>query len=138
MRSRRAGSARSRRLQTDFGGSPKLYPVKEVHPISRLAFRRKNVEQFVIIYAYIEPTARRPEGLVNIRAIRHGAKEDGLFRVEESRATAGWEFPPLRAGHHARDACWRGDPVDYGTAADATPYRTRGATRASDVSAETQ
>ena len=76
--------------------------MEDVHPISRLAFRRKNVEQFVIIYSYIEPTARRPEGMVNIRAIRQGAKEDVLFRVEESRAIAGWEFPPLRTGHHAR------------------------------------
>jgi plasmid stabilization system protein ParE len=108
--------------------SPKLYPVEDAHPTSRLGFRRKNVKQFVIIYAYIEPTARRPEGMVNIRAIRHGAKEDVLFRVEEGRAIAGWEFPPLRTGHHTRNACWRGEPIDYGTAADAMLYCTRGAT----------
>jgi plasmid stabilization system protein ParE len=81
--------------------SPKLYPVECVHPISHLRFRRKIVAQFVIIYAYIEPTARRPSGIVSIRAIRHAAREDVLFRVEQSRAIPGWAFPPLRTGHQA-------------------------------------
>ena len=78
--------------------SPKLYPVESVHPVSRLEFRRKTVGQFVIIYAYIEPTVRRPGGIVSIRAIRHGAREDVFFRVEESRPIAGWRFSSLRTG----------------------------------------
>ena len=40
--------------------SPKLYPVEEVHAISGLEFRRKNVGQFAIIYAYLEPTPTLP------------------------------------------------------------------------------
>lgn len=79
--------------------SPRLYAVESAHPITRLEFRRKNVGQFVIVYAYIGPTARRPSGIVSIRAIRHAAREDVLFRVEESRVIAGWELPPLRTGH---------------------------------------
>lgn len=82
--------------------SPRLYPVEDVHPTTRLEFRRKTVGRFVIIYAYIQPTARRPCGIVSIRAIRHGAREDVFFRVEESRAAGGWEFPPLRTGHHVQ------------------------------------
>jgi hypothetical protein len=108
--------------------SPRLYPVEAVHPISRLEFRRKIVGQFVIVYAYIEPTVTRPSGIVSIRAIRHGAREDVFFRVEESRAIAGWESPPLRTGLHAQDARWPGEPIGYGTAADAMLYCTRRAT----------
>jgi len=79
--------------------SPKLYPVEDVHPFSGLEFRRKNVGQFTIIYAYVEPTARLPKGMVSIRAIRHGAQQDVLLRVEELRAISGREFPRLRTGH---------------------------------------
>jgi hypothetical protein len=71
----------ARRLTSD----PKLYPVESVHPVSLLEFRRKNVGQFAILYAYLEPTAALPGGVVSVRAIRHGAEEDVLFRVEESR-----------------------------------------------------
>jgi hypothetical protein len=84
--------------------SAKLYPVEGVHPLSCLEFRRKIVGQFVIIYTYIEPTVRRPSGIISIRAIRHGAREDVFFGVEEPGAISRWEFPPLRTGHHARDA----------------------------------
>ena len=80
--------------------SPKLYPVEKIHPVSGLDFRRKNVGQFAIIYAYLEPTSSLPNGEVSIRAVRHGAKEDVLFRVEEPRSISEGQFPRLRTGHH--------------------------------------
>lgn len=79
--------------------SPKLYPIEHVHPVSGLEFRRKNVGQFVIIYAYLEPTSSLPHGEVSIRAVRHGAKEDVMLRVEEHRSHPGSRFPRLRTGH---------------------------------------
>ncbi len=65
--------------------APKLYPIEEVHPVSGLEFRRKNVGQFVILYAVLEPTPATPCGVVSIRRVRHAAEEDVLFRVEERR-----------------------------------------------------
>lgn len=79
--------------------NPKLYPVESVHPISGLEFRRKSVGQFVIIYAYIEPTTADPRGLVSVRSIRHSAEEDVFFQVEESRPSgAARPFPRLFVG----------------------------------------
>jgi plasmid stabilization system protein ParE len=65
--------------------SPKLYPVEEVHSVSGLELRRKNVGRFVIIYAFLEPTPSLPGGEVSIGRVRHAAEEDVLFRVEERR-----------------------------------------------------
>jgi plasmid stabilization system protein ParE len=79
--------------------APKLYPVEAVHPVTGLQFRRKIVGQFTIVYSYLEPTASPPRGIVSVRAVRHGASEDVLFRVEESRATFGCGFPILTTGH---------------------------------------
>src|SRR4051812_40684016 len=42
--------AAARRLRD----APKIYPVQEVHPISGLEFRRRNVGQFTMLYAYLE------------------------------------------------------------------------------------
>ncbi len=71
----------ARRIAND----PKLYPIEWVHPISLVEFRRKNVDPFVIIYTYFEPTASMRDGLVSIRAIRHGAQQNIRWGVEESR-----------------------------------------------------
>jgi plasmid stabilization system protein ParE len=79
--------------------SPKLYPVEHIHPVTGLEFRRKNVGQFAIIYAFLEPTPSLPEGEVSIRAIHHGAKEDVMLRVEEPRLISANHFPRLRTGH---------------------------------------
>lgn len=79
---------------------PKLYPVEAIHPISGLDFRRKNVGQFAIIYSWLEPNRALPNGMVSVRAIRHGAEEDVLFRVEESRVATS-EFGPLRTHDHS-------------------------------------
>lgn len=65
--------------------SPKLYPIEEIHPVNGLEFRRKNIAQFVIIYAFLEPAPSMPYGCVSIRRVRHAAEEDVLFRVEERR-----------------------------------------------------
>jgi plasmid stabilization system protein ParE len=72
----------ARRIAND----PGLYPVEWAHPISLVAFRRKNVDPFVIVYAYFEPSTSMPNGLVSIRAIRHGAQQDIRWGVEESRS----------------------------------------------------
>jgi hypothetical protein len=66
--------------------APKLHPVEATHPVSGLEFRRKNVGQFAIVYAYIEPTEAAPGGVVSVRAVHHGAEQDVFFRVEEARA----------------------------------------------------
>lgn len=65
--------------------SPKLYPVEKIHAVNGLEFRRKNVGQFAIFYAYLEPTPSAPGGVISIRRVRHGAEQDVLFRVEERR-----------------------------------------------------
>ena len=65
--------------------SPKLYPVEEVHAVSGLEFRRKNIGQFALIYAFLEPSPSQPKGEISIRRVRHGAEEDVFFRVEERR-----------------------------------------------------
>jgi plasmid stabilization system protein ParE len=103
---RRYGGQPARRVREIYTAArlipdaPKLYPADAVHPASGLELRRKNVGQFVIIYAYLEPTPSLPRGKVSIRAVRHGAREDVLFHVEESRAASGSPFPRLRTGYH--------------------------------------
>src|SRR5262245_62922603 len=75
-----------RRIRAIFKGawalreSPKLYPIEDVHAVSGLEFRRKNVDQFVIIYAYLEPTSSEPSGVVSIRRVRHAAEQDVMLR----------------------------------------------------------
>jgi plasmid stabilization system protein ParE len=80
--------------------SPKLYPIEEVHAVSRLEFRRKIVGQFVIIYALLEPTSALPYGGVSIRRVRHAAEEDVLFRVEERREPGVPRSHGLSTRHH--------------------------------------
>jgi len=82
--------------------SPKLYPVVAVHPTKGLEFRRKIVGQFTLVYAYLEPNSALPRGMVSVRAVRHGASEDVLLRVEEKRApSAVSPTTPLRTGHRS-------------------------------------
>jgi hypothetical protein len=71
---------------------------------SRLLMKRRNrptLRKFSIIYAYLEATDSLPRGMVSVRAIRHGAEEDVLFRVEEERAIAGGWQSGLRTGHYS-------------------------------------
>lgn len=81
--------------------NPKLYPAEHVHPVSGIEFRRKNVGNFSIIYAFFEPTPALPKGEVSIRAVRHGAEEDLLFGVEESRANPGGLIVRLETGYRS-------------------------------------
>jgi hypothetical protein len=83
---------RIRREARRIANDPRLYPVEWVHPITLLEFRRKNVDQFVIIYTYFEPTRSLPLGLVSIRAVRHGAQQNVRWGVEEARTD--W-LPPF-------------------------------------------
>lgn len=78
--------------------NPKMYPVEWVHPISLLEFRRKNVDQFAIIYSYFEPTASTPGGLVSVRALRHAAQQNIRWGVEEPGADARSRRAPLMTG----------------------------------------
>lgn len=65
---------------------PGINPVRSRHPVSGLELRRHNVDQFVIIYAYLKPTDSDPRGLVSIRAIRHAREEDVFWGVNDSAA----------------------------------------------------
>lgn len=65
---------------------PKLYPIEEIHAVTGLEFRRKNVGLFTLIYAYLEPAPSRPKGVISIRRVRHGAEQDVMLRVEERHA----------------------------------------------------
>ena len=87
----------ARRIARD----PRLYPVEVMHPVSLLEFRRKYVEQFAIVYALLDPTEATPEGVVSIRSIRHGAREDVFWRVEEPRSDRYDSDWPTRVIRHA-------------------------------------
>jgi len=45
--------------------------------------RRFGAAQFVIVYAYFRPSARFPEGLVSIRAVRHRRERNVFAGVRE-------------------------------------------------------
>jgi len=45
--------------------------------------RRCNVRQFAIIYAFFQPSARFPRGLVSIRAVRHWRVKNVFTGVKE-------------------------------------------------------
>jgi plasmid stabilization system protein ParE len=64
--------------------NPLLYPVRTVHPETGAGLRRHNVAQFVIIYAYFNPSPSTPSGEVSIRAIVHASEADVWFGVRES------------------------------------------------------
>jgi ParE toxin of type II toxin-antitoxin system, parDE len=61
------------------------------HPKSRrvevvragVGFRRYQAAQFVIVYAYFEPSAVMPAGIVSIRAIRHRRVRDAFIGVRD-------------------------------------------------------
>lgn len=55
-------------------------------PDTGIELRRCDAAQFVIVYAYLRPTARFARGVVSIRAIRHSRVEDVLSGVKEPTA----------------------------------------------------
>ena len=88
---RRAGSQLRVRVRAVFDAirliqeCPKLSPVEGIS-LTGLELRRSRANQFVVVYSYFEPSPADPDGLVSVRAIRHGSEEDVLFGVEEPRA----------------------------------------------------
>jgi hypothetical protein len=52
-------------------------------PLTGLELRRCNAAQFAIVYAYLRPTERFPQGIVSIRAVRHVREKDVFEGVKE-------------------------------------------------------
>jgi hypothetical protein len=50
---------------------PGVGPVRMRRPSIGLEFRGRSAAQFVIVYAYLRPNGRLPNGCVSLRAIRH-------------------------------------------------------------------
>jgi hypothetical protein len=48
-----------------------------------LEYRRYNAAQFAIIYAYLAPSAQYPNGMISIRAIRHGSERNVFWGVRD-------------------------------------------------------
>jgi hypothetical protein len=65
---------------------PEANRVDSWRPDTGLELRRCNAAQFVIVYAYLRPTARFARGVVSIRAIRHSRVEDVFSGVKEPTA----------------------------------------------------
>jgi hypothetical protein len=57
--------------------------VHHVRSDGEVEFRRHDVRQFAIIYAYYEPGGTSPNGMVSIRAVRHRRVEDVFAGVKE-------------------------------------------------------
>ena len=51
--------------------APKLNPVRLRRPSKGLEFRCRKAAQFIVIYAYLPPSRKFPDGVVSIRAVRH-------------------------------------------------------------------
>ena len=81
--------------------TPKINPVRKVAPETGLHLRRHNIAQFAIVYAYFEPGASEPRGLLSIRAIRHAGEDDVFWGVREAGVedASGNMPPPLSTGH---------------------------------------
>jgi hypothetical protein len=50
---------------------PGVGPVRVRRPAMGLEFRARSAAQFVIVYTYLRPNGRFPNGCVSLRAIRH-------------------------------------------------------------------
>ena len=55
----------------DIVDRPEAAPVRVRRPSVGLEFRWRRAAQFVVIYAYIPPGPRFPNGCVSLRAVRH-------------------------------------------------------------------
>ena len=62
---------------------PGLGPVRVRRPSIGLEFRSRSVAQFVIVYAYLRPNGRFPNGCVSLRAIRHRRVRDVFSGVRD-------------------------------------------------------
>lgn len=64
--------------------APRLNPVKLRRPSKGLEFRRHKAAQFIVIYAYLPPSRKFPDGVVSIRAVRHRRVRNIFGGVKES------------------------------------------------------
>jgi hypothetical protein len=81
---------------------PKLNPVKLRRPSKGLEFRCRKAAQFMVIYAYLPPSPKFPNGVVSIRAVRHRRVRNMFGGVKEP---AQIKTPsPLRDGVFARQS----------------------------------
>jgi hypothetical protein len=63
--------------------SPKLKPVRVRRPATGIELRRSSVAQFVIVYAFLQPSPLFPNGIVSIRAVRHSRVRNVFSGVRE-------------------------------------------------------
>jgi len=71
--------------------APKRNAVKARRRSTGVELRRHNVAQFAIVYAYFEPDAEFPNGVVSIRGVRHQYVRNVFAGVKELPP------PPYRA-----------------------------------------
>jgi ParE toxin of type II toxin-antitoxin system, parDE len=62
---------------------PKSNPVSARRLSPEIELRRCKAAQFVVVYAYLPPSRRFPEGVVTIRAVRHSRVKDVFAGVKE-------------------------------------------------------
>ena len=67
---------------------PESAPVRMRRPSVGLELRSRRAAQFVVIYAYIPPGPRFPNGCVSLRAIRHRRVRNVFSGVREQPALA--------------------------------------------------
>lgn len=68
---------------------PERNPVGVRRRRSGLELRRQNVDQFVIVYAYLPPVKERPWAIVTVRAVQHRRIKDVFFGVRENTVNEG-------------------------------------------------
>jgi hypothetical protein len=62
---------------------PELNEISARRPRIGLELRRHNAAQFAIIYAYVRPSSKYPNGAVSIRAVRHARVKNVFSGVKE-------------------------------------------------------
>jgi hypothetical protein len=82
------GKPRDRELDIHLGiekalARPALNRVRVRRRSAGIELRRCKAAQFVIVYAYLQPTDRFPRGVVSIRAVRHSRVKDVFLGVRE-------------------------------------------------------
>jgi hypothetical protein len=64
--------------------APKLNRVGARRPSTGIELRRSSAAQFVIVYAFLQPSPIFPNGIVSIRAVRHSRVKNVFSGVRES------------------------------------------------------
>lgn len=76
------------RVCDDIIERPESAPVRMRRPSVGLELRSRRAAQFVVIYAYIPPGPRFPNGCVSLRAIRHRRVRNVFSGVRDQPALA--------------------------------------------------